>query len=133
MKFPFIKLLPSLVRQSVKQHAAGMTESDRKLLELCALPAEDALARLATSKDGLGVAEAGARRGEYGFNALSRKEKKFFVFEILERFKNPLAVQLLVIGSISLWMGETRSAAVVGAAKEPADIILLEKNLRAYP
>ncbi len=108
-------MLPSLVRQSVKQQTSGVTESDKNLLAMCALPAEDSLTRLTTSKEGLSAREAGMRRDTYGFNAISRKEKRFFIFEILERFKNPLAVQLLVICSISLWVGDIRSAVVVGA------------------
>ena len=108
-------MIPSLVRQSVKQQAATLSDSDNKLLKICALPADDSLAGLNTSKDGLRDSEVELRRDEYGFNALTRKEKKFFVFEILERFKNPLAVQLLIIGAISLSVGDVRSAVVVGA------------------
>jgi len=115
MRFSFTKVLPSLVRQTVKQQAASLSDSDKKLLEICALPAEDSLAGLKTSKDGLRDSEVELRRDEYGFNALTRKEKKFFIFEILERFKNPLAIQLLVIGVISLSVGDIRSAVVVGA------------------
>ena len=115
MKLPFIKLVPSLVRQGVKSQAAALSAADRRLLDVCALPAEKALAELGASRDGLSAEAAEAARERHGFNALSRKEKKIFVFEILERFKNPLAVQLLVIGAISLWIGDVRSAVVVGA------------------
>ncbi|MCX5792328.1 MAG: magnesium-translocating P-type ATPase, partial [Elusimicrobia bacterium] len=115
MRFPFAKLLPSLVRQGVKSQAAVLSASDRRLLDTCALSPEKAMAGLGTSMDGLREAEVEAARERHGFNALSRREKKFFVFEILERLKNPLAVQLLLIGGISLWMGDTRSAVVVGA------------------
>jgi len=115
MEFSFAKLLPSLVRASVKQQASSITESDKRLLEICALSADRSLAELGSAKDGLRETEVELRRDEYGLNALAHREKKFFVFEILERFKNPLAVQLLVIGVISFWMGDTRSAVVVGA------------------
>ncbi len=115
MKFPFIKLVPALVRQGVKSQAAVLSANDRRLLDLCSLPPERSLAELGTARDGLGDPQVEAARERHGFNALSRKEKKFFVFEILERFRNPLAVQLLVICGISLWMGDDRSAVVVGA------------------
>jgi Mg2+-importing ATPase len=115
MKFPFIKLVPSLVRQGVKTQAAALSAGDRRLLAVCALHAEKVFPELGSSKDGLSDEEAGAARQRYGFNALTRREKKFFVFEILDRFKNPLAAQLLVIGGISLWIGDDRSAVVVGA------------------
>ncbi len=115
MKLPFIKLVPSLVRQGVKSQAGALSASDRRLLDVCSLPAEKALDGLGAQKEGLGAEAVEAARERHGFNALSRKEKKFFVFEILERFKNPLAVQLLVIGAISLWIGDVRSAVVVGA------------------
>ena len=115
MKLPFIKLVPSLVRQGVKSQAGALSASDRRLLDVCSLPAEKALDGLGAQKEGLGAEAVEAARERHGFNALSRKEKKFFIFEILERFKNPLAVQLLVIGAISLWIGDVRSAVVVGA------------------
>ncbi|MDD5210192.1 MAG: magnesium-translocating P-type ATPase [Elusimicrobiales bacterium] len=115
MRFSFTKLVPSLVRQGVRSQAAVLSKNDHRLLDSCSLPPEKALSELKTSKDGLSDAQAEAARELYGFNALTRKEKKFFVFEILERFKNPLAVQLLIIGGISLWMGDDRSAVVVGA------------------
>ncbi len=114
MRFSFTKLVPSLVRQGVKSQAAVLSENDTKLLNICSLPPEKALEELATSRDGLNGARVKAARENYGFNALSKKEKKFFVFEILNRFRNPLAIQLLLIGGISLWMGDTRSAVVVG-------------------
>ncbi len=92
-----------------------LSENDHRLLDSCSLSPDQALAELKTSRDGLSDSQVKAAREFHGFNALSRKEKKFFVFEILERFKNPLAIQLLIIGAISLWMGDDRSAVVVGA------------------
>ena len=114
MKFPFTKLVPSLVRQGVKSQAAVLSANDRKLLDICSLAAEKALSELETSKDGLNDPGVESSRKHYGFNALTKKEKKFFVFEILGRFKNPLAIQLLLIGGISFWMGDIRSTVVVG-------------------
>ena len=68
MKFSFAKLLPSLIRQSVKQQtSATMTVNDKRFLEICALPAENSLAELETSKDGLRGADTDMRREEYGF------------------------------------------------------------------
>ncbi len=114
MRLPFEKLVPSRVRQGVKSQASVLSDNDRRLQGACSRPADEALAELGSSQSGLAPEQAEAARARWGFNALSRKEKKFFVFEIIERFKNPLAVQLLVIGLISLWIGDDRSAAVVG-------------------
>jgi Mg2+-importing ATPase len=113
MRFSFTKLVPSLVRQGVKTQSAVLSENDRKLLDACSGAPDRALADLGTSRDGLSDGGVEAAREKFGFNALSKKEKKFFVFEILDRFKNPLAIQLLVIGGISLWMGDVSSAVVV--------------------
>ncbi len=114
MKLPFLKTVPSLVRQGVKKQSAVLSESDRRLMDLCAMPPSAALAGLGSGTEGLGAEAAAAAAEKYGQNALSHHEKKFFLFEIIDRFKNPLAVQLLVIGAISLWMGDIRSAVVVG-------------------
>jgi len=114
MGFSFTKLVPALVRQGVKTQSAVLSETDRRLSEVCSFSTEKALPELGTSKEGLDDAGVRAARERFGFNALTKKEKKFFVFEILGRFKNPLAIQLLIIGGISLWMGDMRSAVVVG-------------------
>ncbi len=114
MKLPFLKTVPSLVRQGVKKQSAVLSESDRRLMDLCAMPPSAALAGLGSGPEGLAPEAAAAAAEKYGQNALSHHEKKFFLFEIIDRFKNPLAVQLLVIGAISLWMGDVRSAVVVG-------------------
>ncbi len=109
-----MKLVPSLVRQGVKSQAAALSESDKRLIDVCSESPDAALSGLDSSRDGLSIELAEAVRKRYGFNALTKKEKKFFVFDIMGRFKNPLAIQLLVIGGISLWMGDVRSAVVVG-------------------
>ena len=114
MRFPFTKVGPSLVRQGVKSQSSVLSSNDRRLMQFCSLSPDGSLADLATSRDGLKDSQVEEARERHGFNALTKKEKKFFIFEILERFKNPLAIQLLVIGGISLWMGDDRSAVVVG-------------------
>ena len=115
MAFSFTKIVPSLVRQGVKSQSAVLSASDRRLLDICSLQPDQSLAGMKTSRDGLSDTLVEEAREAHGFNALSRKEKKFFLFEILERFKNPLALQLLIIGGISFWIGDIRSTVVVGA------------------
>ncbi len=114
MGFSFTKLVPSLVRQGVKSQAAVLSDNDRRLLDVCSLSPEKALSELGTSRDGLNATGVEDAQKRYGFNALTKKENKFFLFEILGRFKNPLAIQLLLIGGISFWMGDIRSTVVVG-------------------
>jgi Mg2+-importing ATPase len=114
MALSFNKLVPDIIRQKVKSTASVLSDNDRFLSEICSVSAEKCLSILESSKDGLRDEEIIKAREKFGVNELSKKEKKNFLFELFERFKNPLAVQLLVIGLISLWMGDLRSAIVVG-------------------
>ena len=52
---------------------------------------------------------------EFGTNDLSRRKELGFFGEILQRCRNPLVIQLLIICIVSLCMGDARSATVVGA------------------
>ena len=92
-----------------------MAEGEREMLALAGLAPEAVLGRLSVGERGLDAAEAEERRERCGANVVGRAKKKGFVLEILERFKNPLVVQLLVIGSVSFAMGDGVSAAIVGA------------------
>lgn len=114
MRMSFLKIVPSLVRQGIKLKSETLSESDRRLIDICSITADEALEKMGTSKNGLNKDKIALLKNTYGLNAISKKEKKFFIFEIFERLKNPLAVQLLVIGGISLWMGDTHSATIVG-------------------
>ena len=84
-------------------------------MELCTLPAEEALQRLGVTENGLSDEQVETAREEYGSNILSHRKEAGIVMELLQRCRNPLVIQLLVICVVSLLMGDVRAATVVGA------------------
>ena len=109
----FNKIAPALVRTEAKRQAKAATEEQRRLLEICSLSPEAALTALQTSDRGLTGEEVERRRGQYGRNVLALKKGGAFR-DLLERFRNPLVIQLLVICGLSLWLGDVHAATVVG-------------------
>jgi Mg2+-importing ATPase len=108
------KLNPSILRSAVKAAATTTSEHERKLVELCKLPAEETLQRLGVTESGLSDEQVEAAREEYGGNILSHKKESGIIIELLQRCRNPLVIQLLVICVVSLLMGDARAAVVVG-------------------
>src|SRR5689334_1002422 len=102
--------------RSSDDNGAGIAnqEGDRELLELCSLPTEGAMARLGVPDKGLDPAQVEERRLRYGLNEIARRRRLGFVAEILQRVKNPLVIQLLVIAGVSYALGDLRAATVVG-------------------
>ena len=109
------KLHPAIVHKAVKAAAAAISEHEQKLMELCTLPAEEALQRLGVTENGLSDEQVETAREEYGSNILSHRKEAGIVRELLQRCRNPLVIQLLVICVVSLLMGDVRAATVVGA------------------
>ena len=109
------KLHPAILRKAVKAAAAAISEHEQKLMGLCTLPAEEALQRLGVTQNGLSVEQIETAREEYGSNILSHRKEAGLVMELLQRCRNPLVIQLLVICAVSLLMGDVRAATVVGA------------------
>lgn len=90
-------------------------EQERRLIELCTIPAAEALQRLESSPRGLGSEEADQRRTRYGPNELSRARPLGFWADIYHRCRSPLVIQLLIIALVSGVIGEFASTAIVGA------------------
>jgi Mg2+-importing ATPase len=109
------KLHPAIVHKAVKAAAAAISEHEQKLIELCTLPAEEALQRFGVTESGLSDEQVETAREEYGSNILSHRKEAGIVMELLQRCRNPLVIQLLVICIVSLLMGDVRAATVVGA------------------
>jgi Mg2+-importing ATPase len=87
---------------------------DQRLIQACSQPSDAVLATLLTRETGLTAEEIEERISEYGRNVVYTKHKAGFWIEILERVKNPLVIQLLVICLISLVMQDLRSVIVIG-------------------
>jgi Mg2+-importing ATPase len=109
------KLHPVIVQKAVKAASGAISEHEQKLMELCTLRAEEALQRLGVTEHGLSDEQVETAREEYGSNILSHRKEAGLVMELLQRCRNPLVIQLLVICVVSLLMGDVRAATVVGA------------------
>ncbi len=109
------KLHPAILHKAVKAAATAISEHEQKLIELCTVPAEEALQRLGVTENGLSDEQVETAREEYGSNILSHRKEAGIVMELLQRCRNPLVIQLLVICVVSLLMGDVRAATVVGA------------------
>ena len=100
-------------RLSVAHAAKADPADEKRLRDACSAEQETAFSLLETRREGLGPDEAADRLKEYGPNVLSGEKRKGFVPEILGRFKDPLAIQLLVICVVSYAMGDLRAGTVV--------------------
>jgi Mg2+-importing ATPase len=87
---------------------------EKELLELCSVSADTALSRLGVTDKGLSDEQVLEARAKYGLNEIAKRKKLGFIGEILQRCKNPLVIQLLVIALVSYAMGDLRAAIVVG-------------------
>jgi Mg2+-importing ATPase len=103
----FVKEKPRLLLQRTNGN-------EKRLIEICAMPSEEALKRLSTSEQGLKTSQVELLQEEFGPNEISRERKIGFLSGILRRFANPLVVLLLIISAVSLGMGDLRSTLVVG-------------------
>lgn len=109
----FAKISPVLVvKEATAKHA--MSEHEQRLAGLCAQPAEEALRVLESRPDGLTTVEVEGRRKEYGSNEPAQAEREGFWRDILRRCRSPLVIQLLLIGGISMAIGQEVSAVIVG-------------------
>ncbi len=108
------KIHPAVFLKEAKASSANITEHEQKLLDLCQLPPEEALAHLGVTERGLAAAEVERARKEFGVNEIGHNKPPGIFLELLGRCKNPLVIQLLVICVVSLLMHDIPSAVVVG-------------------
>jgi magnesium-transporting ATPase (P-type) len=91
-----------------------------------ALPEEDVLNELQTSREGLDSKEASNRLGQYGLNALPIKEPPTIWSILLHQILNPLIFILIAAGVASLLIGESADAIFIFI------VILLNSGMGAY-
>ncbi|XHR26999.1 MAG: magnesium-translocating P-type ATPase [Chthoniobacteraceae bacterium] len=108
------KIHPTVFLKAAKAASGTVSEDESRLVELCRCTPEEAVARLGVTEHGLSPEAVDEARDHYGPNLLSHKIEKGVIGELLQRCKNPLVIQLLVICIVSLVMGDFRSAIVVG-------------------
>ncbi|MBD3812577.1 MAG: magnesium-translocating P-type ATPase [Betaproteobacteria bacterium] len=69
--------------------------------------------QLGSSPEGLGEAEAGARRRTYGANLLRPRAERAWILQFLAHFRNPLVLVLLAASAIAGMLGDTKSFVVI--------------------
>lgn len=89
------------------------TDANQRLKLSSAQDTFELLRTLNTSANGLNQDEAQSRLSMYGYNELAKPRKVGAILQFLERFTNPLVIQLLVIGIVSFLVGDIRSTVVV--------------------
>ncbi|HVO73042.1 MAG TPA: magnesium-translocating P-type ATPase [Ignavibacteriaceae bacterium] len=90
-----------------------ISESDKRLLDICSLDVPSALLKLETSINGLTEEEAEKRLDEYGYNELAHSKTLSIWEDLFNRCKSPLVIQLLIIAVVSLIIGEMKSTIIV--------------------
>ncbi|MBP8625475.1 MAG: magnesium-translocating P-type ATPase [Syntrophorhabdales bacterium] len=91
----------------------NIKENEERLIRLCSISIQDALAELKTNLQGLDTEEAENRLDECGPNELSHLKQLGFWADIYKRLKSPLVVQLLIIAAVSAIIGELKSTVIV--------------------
>jgi len=95
----------------VQQKAAAQS---RGLIEACRCPEADAFKLARSSPTGLSKSETAQRLASFGRNVPVESRRTTLLSDLLDRAKDPLVIQLLVICGVSFAMGDLRAAAMVG-------------------
>ncbi|MBC2731315.1 magnesium-translocating P-type ATPase [Thiobacillus sp.] len=90
-----------------------MPAPDPLPLDFWQSPLADLQTQLGSSPEGLGEAEAGARRRTYGANLLRPRAERAWILQFLAHFRNPLVLVLLAASAIAGMLGDTKSFVVI--------------------
>jgi len=110
----FGKINPHAFTREAKAATSVILEHEKHLIEICRQSPEEAMKQYGVTEQGLKEEQVDSSRTEHGSNVLSARKQMGVIRELVERCRNPLVIQLLVICVVSLLMGDTRSAVVVG-------------------
>ncbi|MEI8292539.1 MAG: magnesium-translocating P-type ATPase [bacterium] len=124
--FSLEKVTPLGLLKAHQAAHASVTEHEKLLLEVCCKSHSKSLDFMNSREGGLSETEASSLREKWGSNHLGQHSKQGFWMEILQRCKNPLIIQLLIIAAISLWTGNPASACIVSV------MVLLSVGLSYY-
>jgi len=102
----------TITKEARTPHQAS--DNERRLIEICGLPVQEALGRLKTSILGITDETAEERLDEFGRNELAHSKTVGFWGDIYNRCKSPLVIQLLTIALVSALIGEFKSTFIVG-------------------
>ncbi|MGC8775208.1 MAG: magnesium-translocating P-type ATPase [Chlorobaculum sp.] len=106
------KISSASVREEVAQ-SHTRSEDEQFLLKLCNAPADEALRSMESRVDGLDDHEASKRLSKYGKNEISQATRPSFLQDVLHRLSSPLVIQLLLIATVSGFLGQWTSSAIV--------------------
>jgi P-type Mg2+ transporter len=95
------KIHPSVFLKAAKVASTTISEHEERLIAICKLPPEEALAKMGVTEQGLSDEQIELARNEFGANDFGTKHEVGFFMEILQRCKNPLVIQLLIICVVS--------------------------------
>ena len=102
-----------------------------KLLKIAVLPVEDALISLETRHEGLTEEEVASRARQFGSNIAAREKKVSLLSHLWENVRNPLVILLVVLGAISYFTGDLRSAIVIGVMVLMGVVLRFFQEVRA--
>jgi Mg2+-importing ATPase len=108
------KIHPAVFLRAAKVASNTISEHEQRLIEICRLPPEEALARLGVKETGLSQDQVEVARREYGNNDFGAKREVGVLMELFHRCKNPLVIQLLIICLVSAITGDIPTAVIVG-------------------
>src|SRR3990167_3500705 len=91
-----------------------MKKGSENIVNAHAQSSEQVFKNLSSSEDGLTSSEAERRLHSYGFNELQTKEKVHYLKIMLRQFSSPLVLILIAALGISLFLGESADAIVIG-------------------
>jgi Mg2+-importing ATPase len=92
-----------------------LSEYERFLAKICSQLPDPALSELKSCQQGLSRDLVEEQREAFGRNILPVRRAMPFPLDLLERFKNPLVIQLLIICAVSGLMGDMKALTLVGA------------------
>jgi Mg2+-importing ATPase len=104
----------SFFRKKVAQDASEQQNNDRQFQSFCTCTETEAVQKLGTALSGLSSQAAEARLAEFGPNVFASSRTQGVAGDLLERTKNPLVIQLLVICIVCFCMHDIRSVIMVG-------------------
>jgi Mg2+-importing ATPase len=112
-KFLYDFFMPSWIR-SMASSPHAQTEDEKRLLEVCSVPAAHAMQIMGSTERGLSAEEAEQLLEKHGRNEITQTRRLNFIQDILRRLKSPLVIQLIIIAVVSSIIGELKSAVIVG-------------------
>jgi magnesium-transporting ATPase (P-type) len=84
--------------------------NENRLLNWHAMPGDQVLGELTTTREGLDEAETAARQQRFGSNELPKAEPPTLWQIILHQFRSPLIYILLIAGVVSIFIGDLKDA-----------------------